>query len=267
VASFEDATELTAEPGDGEGQAWTAQLDPQWSVGGRPHGGYLLALLARAALAATPDHPHPLSASAVYASSPEAGPAQVRTELIRKGRTASHVRGRLTQDGRTVVEALFVTGALDPATPPRWTDAPPPQVAPIDQCRRSPVEPRGADFRVSILEQVGVFQDLAWAKAASGDLRGWISFDDGKPFDPLRMIFAADAFPPATFTLGSVGWVPTLELTLYLRGIPAPGPLQVRQRARVISHGFVDQVCEGWDSTGKVVFQATQLAAVRMPDA
>lgn len=43
-------------------------LDPQWTVGGKPNGGYLLAVLANAAK--TEQHPDPLSASAVYLSWP-----------------------------------------------------------------------------------------------------------------------------------------------------------------------------------------------------
>jgi hypothetical protein len=100
----------------------------------------------------------------------------------------------------------------------------------------------------------------------SGDLRGWLRFADGTDFDPLSLLYVSDSFPPATFTIGSVGWVPTLELTVYVRAVPAPGPLRVRQRSRVLSGSLVDQVCEAWDSRGRVVLQATQLAAVRMKE-
>jgi hypothetical protein len=80
------------------------------------------------------------------------------------------------------------------------------------------------------------------------------------------LLYVSDSFPPSTIAIGSVGWVPTLELTSYLRAVPAPGPLRVRQRARVLAGGLVDQVCEAWDSRDRVVLQATQLAAVRMGD-
>jgi hypothetical protein len=99
----------------------------------------------------------------------------------------------------------------------------------------------------------------------TGDLRGWLAVEDGSTFDATSLLYVADAFPPAPWGLGSMGWVPTLELTAYLRAIPAPGPLRMRQRARVIAGGLVDQVCEAWDGRGRVVVQATQLAAVRMP--
>ena len=40
--------------------------------------------------------------------------------------------------------------------------------------------------------------------------------------------FAVDAFPPATFDVEFAGWVPTLELTAYVRALPAAGPVQIR---------------------------------------
>ena len=263
MASFEQATRVVA-AGDGR---WTADLDPEWTVGGRPHGGYLLAVLARAVLAAAHEHPHPLSASAIYASSPAVGPATVAVEVVRRGRRASQVRARLAQQDSVLVDVGFVTGALEPETTERWSDNPPPSVAPIEDCTRIATEPMGGGFRLPMLGRVGLHLDAESMKPGSADLRGWLTLDDGSPFDALSLLYAADAFPPATLPLGSVGWVPTLELTCYVRAIPALGPLRVRQRARVITGGLVDQVCEIWDSHDRVVVQATQLASARMPDA
>jgi len=84
MANFHDATAVTG--GDG---SYAATLDLEWTIGNRPHGGYLLALMGRAAIQENGHHPHPLSASAVYVSSPEVGPATVEVESLRAGRTAS----------------------------------------------------------------------------------------------------------------------------------------------------------------------------------
>jgi hypothetical protein len=249
VAGFAQATTVS----DGE-----AQLDPQWTVGGRPNGGYLLALLARAA--ATPAHPHPLSASAVYLSPPDPGPAAVEVESLRDGRSASQARVRLSQKDRVCVEALFTLGDLHAAGSARWSESAPASVTPRDELTRTPVEPPGAGVRIDMLEMV----DQRVMIEAPGDLRGWLSFADGTPFDPISLLYAVDSFPPATFTLGGGGWTPTLELTAYVRGIPAPGPLRIRQRARLVTETLLDQVCEVWDSTDRVVAQATQLAAYRL---
>ncbi|MFI5914927.1 thioesterase family protein [Dactylosporangium sp. NPDC051541] len=249
MAGFTEATAVSA---------GAAELDPQWTVGGRPNGGYLLALLARAAV--TTAHPHPLSASAVYLSPPAPGPAAVEVEALRDGRSFSQARARLTQQGRTCVEALFTLGDLAAAGDPHFVAAAPPAVADRDTLPRTPVEPPGAGVRITMLEMVDQRIDLT---AGPGDLRGWLSFADGTPFDAFSLLYAVDAFPPATFTLGSSGWTPTLELTAYVRGLPAPGPLRVRQHARMVTDSQLDQVCEVWDSTGRVVAQATQLAIHR----
>jgi hypothetical protein len=248
VAGFAQAT--TVEQGE-------VQLDPQWTVGGRPNGGYLLALLARAAVTAT--HPHPMSASAVYLAPPEPGPAAVEVEALRDGRSASQARVRLTQKDRVCVEALFTLGDLAATGEPRWSEGEPPAVTPREELLRTPIEPPGAGVRIDMLEAVDQRVDFT----RPGDLRGWLSFADGTGFDPFSLLFAVDSFPPATFTLGGRGWTPTLELTAYVRGVPAPGPLRVRQRARLVTDTLVDQVCEVWDSAGRAVAQATQLAAYR----
>jgi hypothetical protein len=260
MATLREASRL--EP-IGEGR-FDVKLDPEWTVGGRPHGGYLLTILGRAALALTPDHLHPLSASAVYASSPSIGPAQVDVEVVRQGRLASQVRARLSQGGKPLIESHVVAGRLDPDAPEHFTDAPPPTVPPIEECARTEVEPFGDGFRLPMLARVAQCISPASFLDGRADLRGWLALDDEAGFDALGLLYAADSFPPPTLALGSVGWVPTLELTVYLRGLPAPGPLRVRQRARVLAGGLVDIVCEAWDSRDQVVLQATQLAAVRM---
>ncbi len=73
-----------------------------------------------------------------------------------------------------------------------------------------------------------------------------------------------DAFPPATFEVAATGWVPTLQLTAYVRAVPAPGPVRVVHRAQVIDAQKVDEVCFVWDARGRLVAQATQLAGVRL---
>ncbi len=97
-----------------------------------------------------------------------------------------------------------------------------------------------------------------------GELRGWLALPDGEAFDPFSLIYAVDAFPPATFDVEMTGWVPTLELTVYVRAIPAPGPVRVLQKAQLIDAQRVDESCWVWDSTGRLVASGTQLAGIRL---
>jgi hypothetical protein len=94
-------------------------------------------------------------------------------------------------------------------------------------------------------------------------LSGWLSLPAREPFDPISLLFSVDAFPPATLDIEQSGWVPTFELTVYVRALPAPGPVRVLQRAGLIQGQKVDEACLVWDATGQLVAQATQLAGIR----
>jgi hypothetical protein len=59
-----------------------------------------------------------------------------------------------------------------------------------------------------------------------------------------------------------VGWSPTVELTWYMRAVPAPGPLRVAARCRHVSGGWFDEEAEVWDSAGHLVAQSRQIARV-----
>jgi Thioesterase-like superfamily len=252
-------------------------IDPDWTIGGKPNGGYLLATMARAAGATVatvegPDHPHPVTATATYVSSPDPGSAQVEVELLRRGRRMSQARARLVRDGATFVEATFALGHLDAAAEPWWSDVAAPDLPPPDACVRLPnVGPSG--FDLPIMDLVDIRLDPAVMGFASGEpggrgeLRGWLTFVDGGAPDPLALLYVVDGFPPATFDLAATGWVPTLSLTAYVRAVPAPGPLLVRQRARLVEADMVDELCDVWDSRGRLVAQATQLAGVRVGEA
>jgi hypothetical protein len=275
--AFDTVTAVTpSDPGGASGR-FQMTIDPEWTIGGRPHGGYLLAAMARAARSALasaegPDHPHPVTATAHYVSSPSPGPAEMLTEVLRRGRRMSQVRARLEQGSSPVVEATFTLGRHDPAAEPWWSDIEAPRLPPVDECVRTQgVAPGGVEL--AIMNRVHVHLDPATAGFTSGrpsgraEVQGWLALADGREPDPVALLYAADSFPPATLELATLGWVPTLELTVYVRGVPAPGPLMVRQRARLVQADLVDEVCHVWDSRGRLVAQANQLAGVRVGDA
>jgi acyl-coenzyme A thioesterase PaaI-like protein len=270
VAGFIDATKVAQQA---DPTSFVAQLDPQWTVFGRPHGGYLVAILARAAGVALAGggggHVDPVAVSAHFLASPVAGAAHVRLVPLRTGRTVSQVRATLSQDGTPCVEAVLTMGRLDPAGEPYWSGGEPVALPAIGDCAGAP----GPASRLSVYEVVDLRLDpailgyLRGEPDGGGEVRGWLSFVDDMPPDPVNLLFVADALPPASLTINPSGWVPTLELTVYVRALPAPGPLRVRQRTRLIEtvarSGMMDEVCDVWDSRGRLVAQGTQLAAVR----
>jgi acyl-coenzyme A thioesterase PaaI-like protein len=247
-----------------------AEIDPHWTIAGKPNGGYLLSMLGRAATSMS-EHDHVIAASAHYLRSPDPGAILIETELLRAGRTASQVRARLEQEGRVCVEAIVTTSHLDETTTPYWTQGLPKESdSSYEDCERLiPQLPDGS--RVAIMEQIDVRLDpdsgsfTAGRPSGRGVLRGWLALPGAEAFDSTSLLFAVDAYPPATFDIEFAGWVPTLELTVYVRALPAPGPVRVLQRAQLIDAGRVDESCFVWDRTGRLVAQGTQLAGIRLP--
>ena len=104
-----------------------ASIHPLWTVGDKANGGYLLALLGRAARRWRRRRRRGLGGGVRLGHLPagtRTGPATVRTTLLRSGRTAAHVRAVLVQDDADVVDAVFVLGDLPDETAVRYDGTP-----------------------------------------------------------------------------------------------------------------------------------------------
>jgi hypothetical protein len=261
-----------------DGSTFDLDIHPLWTVGDKPNGGFLLAVLGRAAAQAVGEDGREtwevLSATVTYLAAPALSAAEIRTTVLRQGRTASHVRAVLVQSERTMVDAVLVLGALAPGTVPRYNDIAPLRIPDPDQCVRLPPEtPEGVP--VGVLVTTDLRLDPLTVPAAPrhagegppvAELRGWLRFADGREPDPAALLYFVDAIPPATLLIGSTGWVPTLSMSVYVRARPAPGWLGIRFTAHLVTAGTVDETCSLWDSRGHVVAQSTQLARLRFPD-
>jgi acyl-CoA thioesterase len=263
IYDFDRATAVTP-----DGERFRAAVDAGWTIGGRPNGGYLLALAARAALGAA-RQPHPLAVSAQFVSPPSPGPAELETRVLRSGRSLDSLRVALLQEGKPRLEALVSAGRLERGERPVWAAASrPPELAPVEDCvHAQPQLPSGV--RVPILEHLDVRLDpssMGWLKGdPSGSLRmlGWVRFVDDRPVDPLALLQAVDALPPASFELGIVSWAPTVQMSVYLRSLPADGWLRCVVRGNLLESGWYDEEAEVWDERGRLVAQGRQSAAAR----
>ena len=269
VPSFEAATDVTAGSRPG---TFSVLLSDEWCVVGKPNGGYMAAAMIRAATMELArrgqQHPDCVAITSTFLGAPDPTDAIIDVSVLRAGRGVSQVRATLLQDGQPMVESQLVMSRLK--APDRLYDsAPVPEMTPLDQCIRGESGEGPFQHRVMIMEGTRVLYDPLTAVFNQGfddglaEVRGWAEFEDGRAVDALALHYLIDCMPPATFPLQSAGWVPTLQLTSYLRAHPAPGPVIIRQKAQVIDAGFVDEVCEIWDSTGRLVAQGTQLAKVR----
>lgn len=250
--------------GDGR---WATTIDDGWSIAGRPNGGYLLAVLASAAMAGT-GRDLPVSVSAVFTRPPQFGPAEAVVDPIRAGRTVSAVRARLEQAGEVCAEALVsVSDAAAFGGEPLWAGLPPVELPDLAECLAAvPQLPDGTP--VPLLEQLEVRVDPAcvgWFSGRPGgvpEMRAWVREHNDLPTSALAVIAATDVLPPVVFEMGLFGWSPTVEMSVTVRSAPAPGWLRMRTRARLVADGWFDEDVDVWDSTGRLVAQARQLARV-----
>jgi acyl-CoA thioesterase len=249
-------------------ERWTAEVGPEWTVAGRPNGGYLLALATRAALEAAAQ-PHPLAVSAHFLAPADLGPAELEVTRLRAGRSLATTSVTLVQAGAARMAALVTAGRLDPDAGPGWRrDDGPPAMPPVEDCLAARPELPGG-VPVPLLHHLELRLDPAttgWFTGRPGgslDMRGWVRFSDGRPADPLALLQMADALPPSSFDLGLPGWAPTVALSVYLRGLPAPGWLACVVRGQLWQGGWFDEQAEVWDSAGRLVAQARQFAGAR----
>ncbi|MFD8806372.1 thioesterase family protein [Streptomyces sp. NPDC059597] len=264
-----DTAVVRREPG-----VYDIDLSAGWTIINAVNGGYLLAVLGRA-LADTLPHPDPFTISAHYLTASQPGPAVVRTETVRTGRTLSTGQASLFQydaAGNEVerIRVLASYGDLGALPDDVRTTAVPPLIPPLERCLGPEDGPAPVEGGSAITDRLMLKLDpatLGWALGApsgKGEMRAWFGLADGRDADPLSLLLTVDALPPTAFEIGLTGWVPTVELTVHVRRRPAPGPLRVSITTRNLAGGFLEEDAEVWDSEDRLVAQSRQLARVRL---
>ncbi len=264
---FSDALDL-APLGDGR---FRAELDDAWAIGTKAHGGLLMVLMTRAALARLADDapgaaPDPLAVAADFLRAPDLGPIELHTETLKAGRTVSVCAVRLLQDDRLMLSATVTAGVL-PDGEPRWSEPAghPPEPS-ADAVDPSPPD-RPAPGLAGACELRYPQEANPFARGETGPPRmsAWVRPRGEEP-DALFALLAGDVLPPVVFNLGgTLGWAPTVQLTALLRGRPAPGWLRVDSESRSVSGTYFDEDVSVVDSAGRLVCQARQLALAPRP--
>jgi acyl-CoA thioesterase len=250
----------------GDGPVFGAVLDGRWDGHEGANGGFLLALATRAVGEVLP-FPDPLAVSGFYLRPGSPGPAEIRTEVIRSGRTTAFGQASLCRDGKEVLRATAAYSELGAAAArdgrsyasTEAPDLPPPsQCQVLDRLGNPPIT-----FAERIEYRVAELPGWVTRTPPSGNpvYEGWMRFTDGREPDLLSLPLFVDAVAPAALELG-LRRMTTVELTVYLRARPAPGWLAYRTLTRYLADGYFEEDAEIWDSAGRLVAQSRQLALV-----
>jgi hypothetical protein len=287
---FTDAMALTP-AGDG---VYDGELNEHWTIGPKVHGGAMLALCANAArkehsrgLGAPPTRSvggersdsgenrsegvEPIAISGNFLWAPDPGPMQVVTTVRKRGRRVSLIDVELNQGDRAAVRAAVTLGDPEHHVPPLLSvnpvvplmmPEPPPGLEPIGPGH--PMEDivhlaHGCDIRPSL---------TTFAPRTDGGppvIEYWVRPKGVAP-DVLFALLCGDVSAPVTFAVNRTGWAPTVQLTAYLRALPADGWLRVLCTAVQIGQDWFDEDHIVVDCEGHIVVQSRQLAMVP-PDA
>lgn len=247
----------------GEGR-FGARIDSGWWVQSGPNGGYLAALLLRAMEQALAEPSRaPRSLHVRYLKPPVEGDAEVRTWVVRAGRSLAVMGAELRQGGVELVQgtATFST----PFSNIAFQDARMPDALPLEQC-------------VPIPKLIELNERYDMWRAIGGDFRqgeraltgGWIRLQEPRVADAYLLSALWDAWPPAVFARAMDerfrGAVPTVEVGVYFRetfplaGLAPDDHLLLRVETLKVQDGIADESAEIWSPTGRLLAQSRQLA-------
>lgn len=262
------AEETTVVPaGDGR---YDAEIAEVWNLRPLPQGGIVTALALRA-MAHRLDHPEQTlrTLHTAFIAQVAHGPVTIDVELLRAGRSMSHLRAEVANAGSprghittavfgAVREGFTFTDLEPPAVLtrpdecPSFRDPPPPEVG--DEFAFEPM-PFWAE-RVEGRSMIGHAPWEPYVPGRPAERAMWYRFDDS-PFlddgtlDPLALVVMADTMP------GAVGekvgpqdrmWFsPSVDLTVHLLGECRSPWVLAHNRARVADEGYASTDMALWD--------------------
>jgi acyl-CoA thioesterase len=268
--------------------SYAAEIDPSWNLRPLPQGGVVTALALRAMVAELGDGGQRLrTLHTAFVAQVAHGPAAIDVEVLRRGRSMSHLRAEVRNAG--AAHGHWTTAVFGSArTGFEFTDIHPPGSLPAPaECRsfRDPPPPEARAF-----EPMPFWEERVEGRAALGhapwedwvpehaERAYWYRFDeppflDDGTIDPLSLVVLADTMPGAVgekVGRGEREWfAPSIDLTMHLLDDCRSPWVLAHNRARHAGDGYASADMALWDCgpdcTGepRLVAYATQLFLFR----
>jgi acyl-coenzyme A thioesterase PaaI-like protein len=296
---FTNAMALREIDADGVHHVFEGELNKHWTIGPKVHGGAMLALCANAARTAYAlgddagrDGPwgsarlrgrgvpaqlgkagqlrrgpvEPVAVSGSFLWAPDPGVMRLVTSMRKRGRRISVVDVELIQGDRAAVHAVVTLGEPEHLVAPLLSANP--VVGLMDPEPPDGVAPIGPGHPLAGLVHLSEGCDVRPLVSTLGSADGrppviqmWVRPHGVAP-DVLFALMCGDVSAPVTFAVNRTGWAPTVQLTAYLRGLPADGWLRVVCTCVQIGQDWFDEDHTVVDCEGRIVVQARQLALV-----
>ena len=265
---------------------YDAFIPEAWNLRPLPQGGIVTALALRA-MADTLDHPEQRlrTLHTAFVTQVAAGPVEIDVELLRAGRSMSHLRAEVKNAGAPrghLTTAIFGSTREGFA----FTDLEPPVDVPIPADCPSFRDPPPGDFEFAfepmpfwdqLVEGRPVLGRAPWEEYVPGraERAMWYRFDDPPmlddgTMDPLAVVVLADTMPGAVGekvgpTPDRMWFAPSVDLTVHLLDDCRSPWLLAHNRARYAGDGYASADMALWDygpegaDAPRLVAYATQL--------
>lgn len=249
---------------------WRAEIKEGWRIGQVPNGGYVLSIAGQVLSEAMPGKA-PLSVNGFFLAPTTLGEARCEVEILRNTGRTGFAQLRMYQKNELEEDELklLVTAAysdFDTRKGDSWTIVESPDYGAWEDHKaiEQPAQiETGQRVEVRLVQGRELFDRTELRH--DGTVGGWIHHKDGSAVSPVALLMFADIMPPPIFThFGFQKWVPTVELTVQVRGEPCPGPLKVRFITRHLTDGVMEEDGEIWDSNDQLVAISRQSAILRV---
>jgi acyl-CoA thioesterase len=264
---LDQALQLT---GGGDGP-FGCDLAEAWSLNGRPHGGYVAALIERAATRAASRPDALLRSITVHFLRPTGiGPAEIEARIERAGRTLTTVSAHLRQGDATAATGVLIYS-------PPWPSAA------MDDVGDFPAIPGPEDMTrlttapfvaASFLERVDLrlhSEPRLYSSSNRAEVTGWIRPAISRRPDPAWLVTASDSFPRALtprFAVPGAPPSPTVMLSMLIHEpdvasvVDAGEFVLARFTTRRLHDGFFDEDGFIWSPDGTLLAQSRQLGVL-----
>jgi acyl-CoA thioesterase len=245
------AAPTTTEPFGTELHTFDVAVPDGWQQGAGVFGGWVMAVLVRAAEAVVPGRPL-RSLTAEIPAPAQPGDATIFVEALRSGQSVTTVAARLVQKGQLQAHAVAVDGVTD------HTELIPPAVTSWQSIEAFPpdvpeVPPFARHFEFRMVEHP------PFRGAPQSGALGWVRLREPGPAKDAALVVAhVDAWWPAEFArLPRPRPMVTAAFSMQVVGGASAwatdAPLLHASRSHAVRDGYVTEVRELWTEAGELV--------------
>ncbi|CAL1706694.1 unnamed protein product [Somion occarium] len=232
---------------------YKGNVDPDWTVGAVPNGGYVLSLILEAAVKhqSPKAHPDPIHVTAHFLRSAATSTFEVHIHILKAGRGFTNLTANLVQNGEVKVMTHMVFGVLaspsDPTTPTLTVEPPSPYARRIPlYTHPSKCSPDRPEWRFGYSKYIQTAHCPVHVKNAEIPREGmeWGLYltltDPSEQWTTSAIPFATDTFRalhqvvPSHKDVRRVSWAPTMVMTIEFK-FPIPKPSSPDHSPRTVA--------------------------------